>query len=84
MEAADCVVCHKTIDPVAGLFRDYDPGGYFKNRKWYDDMFGPGLEEESLAGDEHWRSMQWLGERTAKDPRFAVAMAEVTSTTETK
>ncbi|MGH7222857.1 MAG: hypothetical protein ACRELF_06500, partial [Gemmataceae bacterium] len=25
---------------------------------------------------ERWRSLQWLGERTAKDPRFAVAMTE--------
>ena len=25
---------------------------------------------------ERWRSLQWLGERTAKDPRFAVAMIE--------
>ena len=24
MQAADCVVCHKTIDPVAGLFQDYN------------------------------------------------------------
>ena len=26
MEAAECVVCHKTLDPVAGLFQDYFPG----------------------------------------------------------
>ena len=23
MQAAECVVCHKTLDPVAGLFQDY-------------------------------------------------------------
>ena len=23
MEASECVVCHKTLDPVAGLFQDY-------------------------------------------------------------
>src|SRR6202044_3135041 len=23
MQASECVVCHKTLDPVAGLFRDY-------------------------------------------------------------
>jgi hypothetical protein len=76
MQAADCVVCHKTIDPVAGLFRDYDKGGYFATRDWYEDMFGPGLDDEDLPEDERWRSMQWLGERTAKDPRFPTAMVE--------
>lgn len=82
IEAADCVVCHKTVDPVAGLFQDfYDTGmdnGPFSPRKdgWFTDMFGPGLEGEALPVDETWRSLQWLGERTAKDPRFAVAMVE--------
>ena len=81
MEAAECVVCHKTIDPVAGLFQDYwrfaDLGVYGKRKGgWFADMFGPGLEGEAMPTAERWRSLQWLGERTAKDPRFAVAMVE--------
>lgn len=78
MQAADCVVCHKTIDPVAGLFQDYNEGGQLGPRKdgWYTDMFGPGLEGEDLPKGDRWRAMQWLGERTARDPRFAVAMVE--------
>ncbi len=79
MEAAECVVCHKTIDPVAGLFQDYYSfKGVYGRRKegWYQDMFGPGLEGEDLPEEERWRALQWLGERTAKDPRFAVAMVE--------
>ncbi|MFT5404219.1 MAG: hypothetical protein ACI9DF_003062, partial [Verrucomicrobiales bacterium] len=81
MQAADCVVCHKIIDPVAGVFQDYyalDGKGVYQKRKegWYKDMFGPGHEGEALPEDERWRGLQWLGERTAKDPRFAVAMVE--------
>jgi hypothetical protein len=80
MQASECVVCHKTIDPVAGLFQDYYqlPEGLFGPRKdgWFKDMFGPGLEGEDMPSDEHWRSLQWLGERTAKDPRFAATMVE--------
>ncbi len=81
MQASDCVVCHKVMDPIAGLFQDYyvvDGKGIFGPRKdgWYEDMFEPGLEEENLPAEERWRSLQWLGERTAKDPRFAVAMVE--------
>jgi hypothetical protein len=81
MQAAECVVCHKTLDPVAGLFQDYwrfaDQGVYGKRKGgWFTDMFGPGFEGENLPASERWRSLQWLGERTAKDPRFAIAMTE--------
>ena len=37
-------------------------------------MFAAGFEGEGLPASERWRSLQWLGERTARDPRFAVAM----------
>ena len=78
MQANDCVVCHKTVDPVAGLFQDFNDDGQFGPRKdgWYTDMFGPGLEDEKLPDEERWRALQWLGERTAEDPRFATAMVE--------
>lgn len=77
MQASECVVCHKTVDPVAGLFQDYWKfEGVFGKRKggWFTDMFPPGFEGEDLPPKERWRALQWLGERTAKDPRFATAM----------
>lgn len=79
MQASECVVCHKTLDPVAGLFQDYWKfEGVYGRRKegWFKDMFGAGFEGEELPAGERWRALQWLGERTAKDPRFAVAMVE--------
>jgi len=81
MQASECVVCHKTLDPAAGLFQDYwrfaDQGVYGKRKGgWFKDMFATGFEGEELPSTERWRSLQWLGERTAKDPRFAVAMTE--------
>src|SRR5439155_21632676 len=47
MEASECVVCHKTLDPVAGLFQDYwrfaDRGVYGKRKGgWFKDMFAAG------------------------------------------
>lgn len=81
MEASECAVCHKTVDPVAGVFQDYwrfaDQGVYGKRKEgWFADMFAAGFEGEDLPADERWRSLQWLGERTANDPRFAVAMTQ--------
>jgi hypothetical protein len=82
MQAPECVVCHTTLDPVAGLFQDYwrfDANfALYGKRKggWFTDMFTAGFEGEDLPESERWRALAWLGERTAKDPRFAVAMTE--------
>ncbi|OAI56548.1 hypothetical protein AYO49_00665 [Verrucomicrobiaceae bacterium SCGC AG-212-N21] len=81
MEASECVVCHKTLDPVASLFQDYwrfAAEGIYGKRKggWFEDMFQAGFEGEDMPGPERWRALQWLGEHTARDPRFAMAMVE--------
>ena len=80
MQASECVVCHKTIDPVAGLFQDYwkfDRASTAGARAAGSPTCSrPGFEGEDLPADQRWRALQWLGERTAKDPRFAVAMVE--------
>ena len=79
MQAAECVVCHRTLDPAAGIFQNYySLEGVFGPRKdgWFKDMFGPGFEGEDLPADQRWRALQWLGERTARDPRFARTMVE--------
>ncbi len=79
MQAAECVVCHKTVDPVAGLFQEYyKPEGVYGRRKdgWYQDVFAAGFEGEDLPEEEQWRALQWLGGRTAKDPRFATTMVQ--------
>lgn len=82
MQASECVVCHKTLDPVAGMFQDYwrfdrNFALYGKRKEgWFTDMFTAGFEGEDLPAEQRWRSLQWLGQRTANDPRFAIAMSE--------
>lgn len=82
MQAPECVVCHKTLDPVAGLFQDYwrfDANFAIYGRRkegWFKDMFEAGFESDTLPAEERWRALAWLGQRTAKDPRFAIAMTE--------
>ncbi len=82
MQASECVVCHKTLDPVAGVFQDYwrfdrNFAIYGKRKEgWFTDMFVAGFEGEDLPDEQRWRALQWLGQRTAKDPRFAIAMTE--------
>lgn len=79
MQASECVVCHRTLDPVASLFQDYyDFDGVYGRRRegWYQDMFQAGFEGEEMPSEERWRALQWLAERTAQDPRFATTMVE--------
>ncbi len=79
MQAASCVVCHRTIDPIAGLFQEYyNEDGHYGPRKdgWFEDMFEPGREGVDLPESADLRKLQWLGEQTATDPRFATAMVE--------
>ncbi|MBL8817138.1 MAG: DUF1588 domain-containing protein [Planctomyces sp.] len=78
MEAPDCVVCHRTIDPVAGIFQDFDDMGYLAPRRdgWYQDIFEAGFEGERLPAEQRWRAQQWLSERIVKDDRFSIAMTE--------
>lgn len=78
-QASECVVCHRTLDPVAGIFQDYyDFDGAYGPRKagWYKDIFAPGFEGEDLPPEQKWRAIPWLAERAAKDPRFANTMVE--------
>ncbi len=81
MQASECVVCHKTLDPVAGLFQDYwrfDTNFSIYGRRkdgWFTDMFPAGFESEQIPAAERWRALQWLGEKTIQDPRFAKTMA---------
>lgn len=81
MQASECVVCHKTLDPVASLFQDYwrfDTNFSIYGRRkdgWFNDMFQAGFEGTELPAEERWRALQWLGEQTIQDPRFARTMA---------
>ena len=71
MQAADCVVCHKTIDPVAGVFQDFNFEGHVGPRKggWYGDMFQAGYEGEDLPAAERWRAPQCFAGKNAEKVR---------------
>ncbi|MFN5286524.1 MAG: hypothetical protein ACK5KS_17020, partial [Planctomyces sp.] len=58
MQAGECVVCHKTLDPVAGLFQDYwrfdaNFSIYGRRREgWFEDMFAAGFEGQALPPED--------------------------------
>ncbi len=73
----DCTVCHTTMDPVAGLFMNWDEGGSYRNDGWYDDMLAPGFNGETLPADAYDNALRWFGRRLSQNPRFAVATAKM-------
>lgn len=76
-EDASCSVCHSMIDPVAGAFMkfsDTDAEQLLPSREWYKEMFLPGFGREQMQVPEYPRSLPWVAERIAMDPRFALSV----------
>ena len=79
LDAPQCSVCHKVIDPMAGLFQKHDHQGRRRPTPdtWYQkDMLPPGFESTSLPADAARSPLQWLASQVVKDPRFVHATAK--------
>jgi len=72
---ADCTVCHTTVDPVAGLFMNWnEQGEYDGDGEWYDgEMLAPGFNGKEIPESERARALQWFARELAQNPRFAQA-----------
>jgi len=76
LENPNCTVCHTTMDPVAGLFMNWNESGeYSGDGEWFgpDYILPPGFNGEALPDSERTRALQWFAERLADNPRFAQA-----------
>ena len=72
----NCTVCHTTMDPVAGLFMNWNESGEYSGEgEWFgpDYILAPGFNGEALPDEERTRALQWFAERLADNPRFAQA-----------
>ncbi|MFW2387470.1 MAG: hypothetical protein ACN4G0_03985 [Polyangiales bacterium] len=72
----DCTVCHTTMDPVAGLFMNWDESGEYSGEgEWFgpDYILPPGFNGEALPDHRRTSALQWFAERIAQNPRFAQA-----------
>ncbi len=71
----DCTVCHTTVDPVAGVFMNWNESGEYNGRgEWYDgEMLTPGFNGEEVPQAERPRALQWFATKLAQNPRFAQA-----------
>ena len=79
MNAQQCTVCHRVMDPIAGAFRGYDEGDYERfdpQRPWHADMFHPGFGELDLPSPSYGAALPWLAGQLVADPRFDRAIVQ--------
>jgi hypothetical protein len=72
-----CNICHAVMEPVAGLFQNWDEDGALNpiEEGWYPEMYTPGFGEEELPSSQKVTSLQWLAQKTTADGRFPLAIA---------
>lgn len=76
MTNPNCTVCHTTMDPVAGLFMNWNERGEYSGKgEWFgpDYILPPGFNGEALPNPERRQALQWFAKRLAENPRFAQA-----------
>jgi hypothetical protein len=72
----DCTVCHTTMDPVAGLYMNWNESGEYSGEgDWFgpDYILAPGFNGETLPDGNRRNALQWFAQRLALNPRFAQA-----------
>jgi hypothetical protein len=84
----DCASCHSILDPVAGLFRDFGPGGQSfsaasADQRWSTDIHPPGAgglgrrgSDASHDRDADGPSLPYLAQLITSDARFPAAMVK--------
>jgi len=80
LNSAQCVVCHDTLDPIAGGFRGFGEQQLLRfdsDDKWHDDLLPPGINGVDMPPQSYGNAIMWTGAQIAKDRRFAISVAQV-------
>lgn len=91
-DADDCAICHLAVDPIAGIFHNYQTDGARYNGPVPEDTFPAGFDLTSddvgvPVGERVWSggllpdsrrfdALRWLGEQAVDDPRFTATMVK--------
>jgi len=89
-EDPQCRACHDTVDPVAGLFKNWNNRGRFigNNGNWFSErnpqqMLSPGYTMDAanqLPASDSGTALQWFANRVVQDSRFALSMVKTAFT----
>ena len=81
LQDPQCKACHDTVDPVAGLFKNWSNEGGFEGDRldWFSELTPPQMLKpgytisDLLPSTDSMRAEAWLGARVATDNRFALS-----------
>lgn len=86
LQDPQCKKCHDIVDPVAGLFKNWQNRGQFRGDfgNWFDkrnpvQMLSPGYTKDIadlLPAENSGNALQWLAQRVVADNRFAVSVVK--------
>ena len=76
MNDPQCTLCHEVMDPMGGLFQNWDEDGHYYPPEdgWFPDLRVPGYGGENLPIEERPRAVQWLAQKAVNDARFGLAI----------
>lgn len=80
MNSAECSVCHKPLDPIAGGFRGFSDQNLVRfepDDKWHDDMLPPGFAKVQMPPQNYGNAIMWLAAQIPQDARFGISVAQV-------
>ncbi|NUP12066.1 MAG: hypothetical protein HOW73_38970 [Polyangiaceae bacterium] len=75
-----CTVCHYTLDPVASVWRNFQPTfqngddaqfDFRPDADWFLDMFQSGFAGQDMPASQYDKATKWGGQQIANDPGFA-------------
>ena len=86
-EDPQCKACHDVMDPVAGLFKNWNDSGQYRGDylKWGNtknpaEILSPGYSvatDDVLPVEMSDKALPWLAEKIAADSRFPLAMSKI-------
>ncbi|MDX1811052.1 MAG: hypothetical protein R3240_03840, partial [Gammaproteobacteria bacterium] len=85
LQDPQCKVCHDVVDPIAGLFKNWNVKGRFlgNNLNWFDrhsppEMLAPGLNNALLLPEANSvNALQWLAQNIVADERFITSITKL-------
>ena len=87
LEDPQCKACHDVMDPIAGLFKNWNDSGQYRGDylKWGNskspvEMLSPGYSvatTDVLPIDMSDKALPWLAEKIVGDSRFSLAISKI-------
>lgn len=80
LNSAQCTVCHRALDPIAGGYRGFSEDQLLRfdsDSGWHDDLVPPGINGVDMPPSSYGSALAWMGTQVARDDRFPISVVQV-------